>query len=384
MIKALVASSKFYPEYSGSGYRAQNLYKRLNKKFGISYTVYSNSKVYKKDLKKKNFFRVGRGFLNIKNNPFVEFFNIVIEIFKTWIFIRNKIKDYSLLHTFGNSYGIGFLTIYFYFYKKSIIREICNIIKTPFYPKQFSFFIKRIFQKKNTLLIAISYKILLICKKFPYKNIWLRSNPVDTTKFYPNFKKKFFYRKKLTNFKKEEKVILYIASFMKQKHHSFLIDVIKILPKNFKLIIGGPHDSFNEKKEFDNIKKKIRISKLSNRVLCISGFIKNFEEYLWLSDVYVFPAHQDEAFGTPVVEAQACAIPVVSNNIKNLSRFLIKEGISGFCCRLDLKIFANKIKESLKIKKTVLLKNSRRVFNEISTEKIDLSYLKKIKSIIKN
>ena len=30
-MRALLVSSKFYPEYSGSGYRAQTTYKRLEK-----------------------------------------------------------------------------------------------------------------------------------------------------------------------------------------------------------------------------------------------------------------------------------------------------------------------------------------------------------------
>ena len=54
-MRILLASSKFSPEYSGSGFRAENLYIRLNKKYKINYEVYANSKIYKKNLKKKFF-----------------------------------------------------------------------------------------------------------------------------------------------------------------------------------------------------------------------------------------------------------------------------------------------------------------------------------------
>ena len=42
-MKILVVSSKYQPEYSGSGLRAHNTYKRLSKNFNIKYRVLSNS-----------------------------------------------------------------------------------------------------------------------------------------------------------------------------------------------------------------------------------------------------------------------------------------------------------------------------------------------------
>ena len=37
-MKMLVVSSKYFPEYSGSGYRANNTYKRLKKRYAIDMT----------------------------------------------------------------------------------------------------------------------------------------------------------------------------------------------------------------------------------------------------------------------------------------------------------------------------------------------------------
>ena len=48
-MKVLLVSSKYQPEYSGSGFRAHNLYKRLYKKFNIEYDVVCNSLVNKKN-----------------------------------------------------------------------------------------------------------------------------------------------------------------------------------------------------------------------------------------------------------------------------------------------------------------------------------------------
>ena len=46
-MKILLVSSKYLPEYSGSGFRAHNLYKRLSKKFDIEYDVVCNSLINK-------------------------------------------------------------------------------------------------------------------------------------------------------------------------------------------------------------------------------------------------------------------------------------------------------------------------------------------------
>ena len=48
-MKVLLVSSKYLPEYSGSGFRAHNLYKRLSRKFNIDYDVVCNSLTNKKN-----------------------------------------------------------------------------------------------------------------------------------------------------------------------------------------------------------------------------------------------------------------------------------------------------------------------------------------------
>ena len=45
-MRILLVSSKFNPEYSGSGYRAEKTYSRLEKKFKINYNVISNSQLF--------------------------------------------------------------------------------------------------------------------------------------------------------------------------------------------------------------------------------------------------------------------------------------------------------------------------------------------------
>ena len=66
-MKILIASSKYYPEYSGSGYRAHQTYKRLEKKFGIDFDVITNSMTY---VGNKNFLHGNKKVLRI-SSPFL-------------------------------------------------------------------------------------------------------------------------------------------------------------------------------------------------------------------------------------------------------------------------------------------------------------------------
>ena len=131
-MRALLVSSKFYPEYSGSGYRAQTTYKRLEKKYGVNFDVITNSinKCGNKKYKHKNIsiyrisspLKISYRFKLFK--IFTIFFGFLWDIFFTWRHIKKNINKYDFLHTFGNSWSVGFLTWYFSKKNKPIIREL--------------------------------------------------------------------------------------------------------------------------------------------------------------------------------------------------------------------------------------------------------------------
>jgi len=161
-MRILLVSSKYQPEYSGSGLRAHNTYKRLEKKYDIEFDVISNSinyqgnETYQYD--GKEVYRISlplkiphKNLTNHKNTArryILILFGMIWEIFYSWKYIRKNIDRYDLLHTFGNTWTIGFLTWYFAKKNKPIIRELCNDMPNPLYPIQFRKTMKKIFQKK--------------------------------------------------------------------------------------------------------------------------------------------------------------------------------------------------------------------------------------------
>ena len=248
MKRILLVSSKYQPEYSGSGFRAHNLYKRLSKKFNVKYDIVCNSlvskknKVYYYDKVEVNKISYPIDFINFKGirKKLHVVLSIFYEFYNFYKFIKKKnIKNYDLIHTFGNSWSVAFLSYFFYLKKKTVFRELVNNMNSPYYPIQFQYFFKKVFKKEKNLVIAISKKLELLCKKHEVKNIWSRPNPVNEKKFFSVKKfEKMRLRNKLTNFLPKDIILVHIASYMRQKNHIFLLDVLKKLPKRYKLYLG--------------------------------------------------------------------------------------------------------------------------------------------------
>ena len=389
-MKILVVSSKYQPEYSGSGLRAQNTYKRFKKNYNLNFDILSNSIIYQGN-KKYIYDEIE---INRISPPFkiptkksmwrliLILLGIFWEVFYSWKFIRKNINHYSLLHTFGNTWTIGFLTWYFAKRNKPIIRELCNDMNNPLYPIQAQNYMRPIFKKNNTLIIAISKRLEILAKRFDLKNIWQRPNPVDENKFFIDYKKKYFLRNKLTKFNQDDVVLNLVANFIDRKNQLFALDVLSLLPKKFKLILAGPLKTENNMYH-QNLLNKIISLRLNDRVEIQTGFIDNFDEYLKCSDVFLFPS-KAEGLGTPILESQACGVPVVSNYIKNITDTIIEKNKGGYFLELNAKRWAETIEKAIEIPEEVLIENAKHVSNTCSSKLIDDENYKKINQLILN
>lgn len=386
-MKILLISSKYEPEYSGSGYRAHNTYLRLNKKFGLEYDVICNSKLFSGNKKYEyggvNIYRISFP-LKMPNSKslsyyVISFLNIFWHfIYITFFLIKNK-KKYSLLHTFGDTWTIGFATIIFSLLKKPIIRELCNETNYPMYPIQIHSLISNVFKNSNTLIIAISKRLYDVAKKYNPYAIWLRNNPVDEKKFYINYDNKIYLRKKFSPFNENDKVLSIIANILPRKNQLFCLKLINKLPKNYKLLIGGPLKDEN-KKYFNKLILFIKENKLQERVFIKNEFIKNIEDYMMLSDIFLFPS-LSEGLGTPVIESQACGIPVLANLIPGITNEIITNGKGGFYKELDLNTWIEYIFKIDKIKSKLLVANSEEILKNSSSRSIDKLYLDHINKL---
>jgi len=390
-MKVLVICSKYGPEYSGPGHRAHHLYKRLKGKYGLSYDVLTNSiefsdnAVYEYEGVKVR--RVGKrlGTLTPNNffsravNHFIYLFNYLSQGYETLMVLRRG--RYDVVHTFGSSISVNVGALYAKCRNLPLLREVCNngTHPEPFLPLNLNRVLRYRFDGR-ACVVAISKRMGDFCRKagVPENRLWERPNPVDETMFSPGGPEKAALRRRLTKFGRDDIVLVYLAKFSPGKNQSFLIDVMKRLDSRYKLLLAGPvvgGGEFRERdgKYFSTLLRSLDDEGLCDRVQVVKGYIKNPQDYMKLSNVYVFPSFF-EALGTPMLESIACGVPVVANRIEGVTDCWIKEGRSGFVCDLEPEIFAECVKKAAAISGSVLEAEAREILQKASAAIIDAEY----------
>lgn len=243
------------------------------------------------------------------------------------------------------------------------------------------FFYKPIFLY-NSLIISINKDILNNFYNKSIRNkIWIRDNPIDKKFIYPN---KYNYNRKKYGFNKDDIIICQIAQFYETKNQIFLIDVMHLLPKKFKLVLAGPllnriNNSNKDFKYFKTIKEKIKQYNLQKRVTLIPKFI-NTAEILSISDLSLMP-NFNEGFGNPLVESLGLGIPVIANKDEKIFCKWIKDSFNGHLIKLNSKSWAKKIKNfNFNYSK---IKISKDIHKKLNYEKYLNNYFKIFESFSK-
>ena len=389
-MNVLVVSSKYPPEYSGSGLRAHNTYLRLAKKYDINFDVvcssveFTESKQYLSDgvfitrivstFLRKIARRVGRG-------PFRRTINAAVFHVEsravTKIIAR---KQFDLIHVFG--YSPATIAAINWSRRKGIplMLEIVNNVPTPYQYLPGVRKFRSYDLTRGSVIIAISKHIAELCKSIGLSNnVWTRPNPVDTYRFRPaSNDQRSSTISHLFGFKKTDKVIVYVAKFLKQKNHQFLIEVMKYLPDEYKLILAGPTVTVGEidpgikAEEIPQLKSQIEKIGLSKRIKVIPEFVDT-AKFLSGADVFCFPA-ENEAMGTPLIEALSTGTPVIANADEPSFVEWINSGKNGYLVGLDPASWADSIVSAAKFTRAQRLKISSDINSQISIEVIDQAY----------
>jgi len=403
-------SSKYPPEYSGSGLRCHNTYLRLKGRYGVNYKVLTSSVTENRNYKYKidgvSVNRVSlklfhsEYFLNFKSGKkiidltfrlvgkFLYRLDYLTEAFLVFAYLFRLRKWYDFIHIYGNVNVTAAVLTFSKIFNKKILYEVVNFDDHKDYnPLTYyePFFVKLIFGvgfKKSWRVIAISRILEELCHKHNSGiNIVHRPNPVDELKFHPvSNQTKISLRGKLSKFSESDTLIINISKFIPRKNQILIVDALQYLPKKYKLLMIGPlvNDGPLAKRDFDyfqSINELIKRLDLTDRVQIKTGFFDNVEEYFNLSDLFVFPT-TDEAFGTPMIESLASAVPVVMARINGVSDVWIDDGINGYLSTLDAQELAEKILLSQKLKIEDLNKKSIEILGVASTEVIDKQYKK--------
>lgn len=144
----------------------------------------------------------------------------------------------------------------------------------------------------------------------PKDKIFVTGGGIDTKTFYPLKKRKN---------KSDTTRIGYFGGLEGRKNIELLINAFKKISKQFpnvELHVGGSGKSLKE------------LRKGNFHQVYFHGFIpfERENEFLNSLDIFVYPSLA-EGFGQPVLEAMACGLPVIANNISSLPEVVRNGGI---------------------------------------------------------
>lgn len=377
-MKVLIVASKYLPEYSGAGHRIHKTYQRLkNKEKDIEYEVLCSSIEFEKS---EQYVYEGVTIERIGKIKGLWRFGSYGEAALTWRALKRKTFD--IIHVVGIS---NVTAAAIYYARINHIPLIIELVTHDASPNQslpgVHYFWRPDF-KAQTGLLSISEHLTEKCNHLGYNDIvWGRPNPVDEQLFSPP-KNKSDLRQKLTPFSEKDIVLLMIAKFIPQKNQIFLLDVLKELPDSYKLVLAGPTVSSGSLKNRDiqyieAIQSKIQALGLENRVFLKVGFV-DAAAYMQASDIYVMP-NIAEGFGTPILEALSCGLPVVANKAESSFRQFSDIEIVHLC---DLD--KNQWKEAVlsqRFDRDIALNCAEKIRSLYSTEKVDSTFYKLLKHI---
>jgi glycosyltransferase involved in cell wall biosynthesis len=397
-LKVLVVSSKYLPEYSGSGLRAHNTYQRLHDQFGIerevicSSTGTTTSENYEIDgveierIVSGKLRKLNRG---LSSTPFKRISNLAM--FHTEArTVRNALENrsFDVIHTLGYSPATTAAIKWSRDNGVPLLEELVNSGSLPYQylpgTRRFSTYDLA----TQSVVVAISENIAATCRRFGLtENVWTRPNPVDSHRFSPATADEISAaRIKISPAAGETDVlIVYVAKFLKRKNHSFLIDVIAALPDNYNLVLAGPPLMDTDlvagwrEDQFGQLTDKARSLGVENRVVITPGFA-DMREHLAAADVFCFPAEK-EGMGTPLLESISMGVPVVANADESSFQEWVVEGENGYLRPLRTDQWAEAIIQAASLSTQQKSTMAENIKDRTSSDTIDDQYLKLLNAL---
>lgn len=183
--------------------------------------------------------------------------------------------------------------------------------------------------RSAALAIAISQPIADQFRRVgvPDERIWVRPNPVDTTRFHhPSAEQRAAARQR---FGVADGTFLHVllGALADRKNHAVAIGAIERLPDPHRLIIAGP--VFPKEPDYAaQLARRVRSSPAGARLSLVAQFVPDIEELMYAADCLWMPS-KEEGLGNVMLEALCCGVPCIISNRLGLDEH-IKDRRNGF------------------------------------------------------
>jgi L-malate glycosyltransferase len=127
-------------------------------------------------------------------------------------------------------------------------------------------------------------------------------------------------------------IILFVGSFSYRKGADQLVPIFagvaERYPSAVLVLVGQAGLSRQHREVHAHLLQEIDARGLRERVKFVER-TGRIEHYMAIASVFLFPSRW-EGFGTVVVEAMACGVPVVARKIPRVTDYIIRDGVDGF------------------------------------------------------
>jgi glycosyltransferase involved in cell wall biosynthesis len=396
-LKILLVSSKYQPEYSGSGLRAHRTYLRLKNKFDIEFeaicssTATADSEQYTLDgisvdrIISKRLRAVNRFF---SRTPLRRLSNALLAHTEARSVTRAlSERSFDVIHTFGYSPATTAAIKWSRDRDIPLILELVNPMPTPYQYLPGTRHFSEYSLTHQSVIVAISKSLGEMCEKHGLtENVWVRPNPVDTNRFSIAAEpERLLARRTISSAEKSDVLIVYVAKYISRKNHAFLLEVLTKLPEHFKLVLAGPPLGDLDlvpglrADQIPTLQKRADELGIGHRVDVTHGYV-DMPNFLAAADVFCFPA-EGEAMGTPILESISAGVPVVANADESTFREWVTEGKNGFLRSLNPEQWAEAVIKAAEFTTELKATMSEEIRDVISAEVIDERYRKLLTAV---
>lgn len=331
MIRVLMVAMKFPPYFAGAAVQAVHLAKELLAK-GLEIQFITDND------ERKSIHEVYQGVKVYRFSTFLKRdskLKELIYIFRIFSYLLFHSKEFDVVH-FHSMRGLEWMLfpICKLLGKKTILKVtlLDNDDPLAFTRRKMGGFIRWGFHFVDRFVV-ISSALRDNCLRAgqPAEKIQLIYNGVDTKRYSKVDRVEKMILKEKAGYGQFEKVFLSIGRIEHRKGYDLLLDAWPMISSAFKnsalLMVGPGADESNS--YYVQLRNIIAERDLKN--VFFVGQVQDSADYVRLSDCFLF-CSRAEGFGTVLIEAMACGVPVVAMNIPGVTEDIVRDKRVGRIC----------------------------------------------------
>jgi glycosyltransferase involved in cell wall biosynthesis len=259
-----------------------------------------------------------------------------ILFFRVGWFLYQRRNEYELVHVTSSPWICVFSLFWAKILKKVSIYETSLAHSDDLLSIRKTRFLSYCIIKHADAILAISPQLYDLCRKGGANEyaIHLIANPRDTDHFKPvDGSVKATLRHKL-HLPENGPVILFVGAILERKGVDLLPEIFRRVLKAFPtacLLLVGPEVTMqmtNSKKSAAEFVRSELQDCLKTGQLIFAGNVWNVNEYMQVSDVFLFPSRNEGLPNAPI-EAMSCGLPCIVRDIEGVSAVYINDGVDG-------------------------------------------------------